>query len=145
MAVHWALISSKIIHALIRAWPRFLWGILGTWGAIGPIVLLLRSGSAGWILTTLLVFLLLFCYAVVLQMYLRSGLTQFRELVSNTGLALCFIIVGGLGNETVGVFESIKVEIAAVYVFTGFFIAELIKPKTPFKALGKMFGELFRK
>ena len=145
MRVHCAPITNKIIDALKRALQRFLWGILGTWCAIGPLVLLLRSGSGGWIQTTVLVLLLIFCYAVVVQIYLRSRLTRFRELVSETGLALCFIIIGELGSEMAGIFAPIKDAMAVAYVFAGFFIAELIKPKTPFKALGKMFSELLRK
>ena len=44
-----------------------------------------------------------------------------------------------------GVFRTIKSELTPFYAFTGFLIAELIKPKDPIKALDKMLNALFRK
>ena len=146
MPVHWSTpIGSKIIFALKRAWPRFLWGVLGTWCAIGPIVLLLRSELASGIVTAVLLLLLLLCCAGVFMIWFRSRWTTLRELISETGRVLCFIIIGELGSEMTGVFKTIKVEMALVYAFTGFFIVELTKPKAPIKALGEMFSALRRK
>ena len=64
-------------------------------------------------------------------------------LVSETGLALCFIIIGEVVGEMIGAFK-IKGEMALIGAFTGFLIAELMKPKDPVKPLDKMFSILFR-
>ena len=65
-------------------------------------------------------------------------------LVSEAGLALCFIIIGEVVGEMIGAFK-IKGEMALIGAFTGFLVAELLKPNDPIKALDKMFGALFRK
>jgi hypothetical protein len=66
------------------------------------------------------------------------GWITLGRFVSETGLALSFIILGQLVSETMGVFMTVKGEMTPVYAFTGFFIAELIKPKDLVKALGEM-------
>lgn len=138
-------VKYKMLLALNRASRRFALGIVGTWCVIGPIVLFLGSLSVNWKLSTILVVSLLLCYGIVLRMCLESGLPRFRELTSETGLALCFIIIGELGSEITGFLTPIKDEMAVVYAFIGFFIAELISPRSFTKALSEKFSSLFRK
>jgi len=66
---------------------------------------------------------------------LRGEWETLKKVILETTLALCFIIVGLLIQEITGIFLAIKDEIAIVYVFVGFFIAELVRPKAPMKAL----------
>ena len=47
---------------------------------------------------------------------------------------MCFMIVGLLIQELTVIFVAIKHDLAIVYVFIGFFIAELVKLKAPLKA-----------
>jgi hypothetical protein len=75
---------------------------------------------------------------------LRWRWITLRGFISETGLALCFIIIGELVGEMLGAFK-IKGEMVLIGAFTGFLIAELIKPKDPIKPLDKMFSGLFRK
>jgi hypothetical protein len=121
---------------------RLLLGMVGTWCAIGPFILI-SAGSAGGVLTAVLFLLLLLCYAIVFMTCFRLRWITLGRFVSETGLALCFIILGQLMSEMIGVFRTIKSEMTPVYAFTGFFIAELIKPKDPIKALGEMLNALF--
>lgn len=137
-------ISSKILFALKSIWPRLLLGLLGAWCAIGPIILLVSNGFDGEIRTAVFFSLLLFCYAIVFMICYRWRWITLTGLVSETGLALCFIIIGEVVGEMIGAFK-IKGEMALIGAFTGFFIAELMKPKNPIKALDKMFSALFRK
>ena len=116
--------------------------MVGTWCAIGPFILI-SAGSAGGVLTAVLCVLLLLCYAIVFMICFRLRWITLGGFVSETGLALCFIILGQLMSEMTGVFRTIKSELTPVYAFTGFFIAELIKPKNPVKALGEMLNALF--
>ena len=116
--------------------------MVGTWCAIGPFILI-SAGSAGGVLTAVLFLLLLLCYAIVFMICFRLRWITLARFVSETGLALCFIILGQLMSEMIGVFRTIKSEMTPVYAFTGFFITELIKPKDPIKALGEMLNALF--
>jgi hypothetical protein len=146
MLAYWSKpIASKILFALKSTWRRSLLGMVGAWCAIGPFIVLLSTGSAGGILTAVLFLLLLFCYAIVFMICFRWRWITLTELVSETGLALCFIIIGELVGEMMGAFATIKGEIALICAFTGFLLAELLKPKNPIKALSEMFSALFRK
>jgi hypothetical protein len=100
--------------------------------------MLIGAGSAGGVLTAVLFLLLLLCYAIVFMICFRLRWITLGRFVSETGLALCFIILGQLMSEMIGVFSTIKSEMTPVYAFTGFFIAELIKPKDPIQALGEI-------
>ena len=137
-------ISNKILFALNSTWPRFLLGLLGSWCVIGPLILLVSSGLAGGIITVVFFFLLLLCYAIVFMICYRWRWITLTGLVSETALALCFIIIGEVVGEMIGAFK-IKGEMALIGAFTGFLIAELMNPKAPIKALDKMFSALFRK
>jgi hypothetical protein len=146
MPAYWSKpIAIKILFALKSTWRRSLRGMVGAWCAIGPFILLLSTGSAGGILTAVLFLLLLLCYAIVFMICFPWRWITLRELVSETGLALCFIIIGELVGEMMGTFATIKGEIALICAFTGFLIAELMKPKDPISALHEMFSALFRK
>jgi hypothetical protein len=138
------VISSKILFALKSTWPRLLLGLLGSWCVIGPLILLVSSGLAGGIITVVFFFLLLLCYAIVFMICYRWRWITLTGLVSETALALCFIIIGEVVGEMIGAFK-IKGEMALIGAFTGFLIAELMNPKAPIKALDKMFGALFSK
>ena len=127
--------KSKVLDSVRLAFPRFLSGILGTWSVIGPFILLTRSGFESWGIALLLLLLLLVCYLFVLVICLCGQWEALKELILETTHALCFIIIGLLIQEITGIFLAIKEEIAIVYVFTGFFIAELVRPKAPMKAL----------
>src|SRR6266566_3430379 len=137
-------ISNKIVFALNSTWPRLLLGLLGAWCVIGPLLLLVSSGLAGGIKTTVFFLLLLLCYAIVFMICYRWKWITLTGLVSETGLTLCFIIIGEVVGEMIGDFK-IKGEMALIGAFTGFLIAELIKPKDPVKALDKMSSTLFHK
>src|SRR5882724_9879342 len=137
-------ISSRILFALNSTWPRLLLGLLGAWCAIGPFILLVSSGLAGGVRTTAFFLLLLLCYAIVFMICYRWRWITLTGLIWETGLALCFIIIGELVGEIIGAFK-IKGEMALIGAFTGFLIAELMKPKDPVKALDKMFSAGFRK
>ena len=145
MPAYWRVsVASKILRALKSTGPRLLLGLLGTWCAIGPFILLVSTGLAGWITTAVFFFLLLLCYALVFMICYRWRWITLRGFISETGLALCFIIIGELVGEMLGAFK-IKGEMVLIGAFTGFLIAELIKPKDPIKPLDKMFSGLFRK
>jgi hypothetical protein len=137
-------ISSKILFALKSTWPRLLLGLLGAWCVIGPFILLVSTGLAGGIRTAVFFLLLLLCYAIVFMICYHWRWITLTELVSETGLTLCFIIIGEVVGEMIGAFK-IKGEMALIGAFTGFFIAELMKPKDPIKALDEMFSALFHK
>ena len=137
-------IGSKILFALKSTWPRLLLGLLGSWCVIGPLILLVSSGLAGGIITVVFFFLLLLCYAIVFMICYRWRWITLTGLVSETALALCFIIIGEVVGEMIGAFK-IKGEMALIGAFTGFLIAELMNPKDSSKALDKMFGALFSK
>ena len=125
--------KTKLFYSLRLAFPRFLLGAVGIGCSVGPIILLIGSGSRG--LMAVLVLLLLLCYAVVFVICLRAKWDTLKRLVSETTLAMCFMIIGLLTNEMTGIFIAIKDKLVIVYAFVGFFIAELIKPKAPIKAL----------
>jgi len=125
--------KTKLLDSLRLAFRRFLLGAVGIGCSVGPIILLIGSGSRG--LTAVLVLLLLLCYAVVFVICLRAKWDTLKRLVSETTLAMCFMIIGLLTNEMTGIFIAIKDKLVIVYAFVGFFIAELIKPKAPIKAL----------
>ena len=57
---------------------------------------------------------------------------------------MCFMIVGLLIQELTVIFVAIKHDLAIAYVLIGFFIAELVKPKAPLKALGALFTSVIR-
>jgi hypothetical protein len=126
---------KKLLDSLRLAVPRFLLGTVGMWCTLGPIMLLHGSGSASQGHTTLLVLLLILCYAVVLIICLRAKWDALKELVSETTLALCFMIIGLLVNEITGIFIAVKHKLVIVYAFVGFLIAEVIKPKVLIKTL----------
>jgi len=107
-------------------------------------MLLVSTGLAGGVRTAVFFLLLLVCYAIVFMVCYRWRWLTLTELVSETALALCFIIIGEVVGEMIGAFK-IKGEMAFIGAFTGFLIAELMKPKASIKALDKMFGALFRK
>ena len=119
-------------------------GLLGAWCVIGPLILLVSSGLAGGIRTAVFFLLLLLCYALVFMICYRWRWITLTGLVSETGLALCFIIIGEVVGEMIGAFK-IKGEMALIGAFTGFLVAELLKPNDPIKALDKMFSAGFRK
>jgi hypothetical protein len=96
--------------------------MVGTWCAIGPFILI-SAGSASGALKAMLFLLVLLCYAVVFLICFRLGWITLGRFVSETGLALSFIILGQLVSETMGVFMTVKGEMTPVYAFTGFFIA----------------------
>ena len=98
---------------------------------------------AGGIRTAVFFLLLLFCYAIVFMICYRWRWITLTGLVSETGLTLFFIIIGEVVGEMIGAFK-IKGEMALIGAFTGFLIAELMKPKDPVKPLDKMFSTLFR-
>src|SRR5438309_11023444 len=129
-------ISSKILFALKSTWPRLLLSLLGAWCVIGPLILLVSSGLAGGIKTTVFFLLLLLCYAIVFMICYHWKWITLTGLIWETGLALCFIIIGEVVGEMIGAFKS-KGEMALIGAFTGFFIAELMKPNDPIKALDK--------
>lgn len=123
--------SSKYIAAAQSAFPRFLLGVMGTWSVIGPIILLTRSGSA-W-LSWLLLFL---GYSAIFAKFLCRDWEALNELISETALALSFVIIGLLLHQMVGIYLAAKPDLAILYIFIGFFIAELTtRPKAPFGLL----------
>jgi len=107
-------------------------------------MLLVSTGLAGGIKTTVFFLLLLLCYALVFMICYRWRWITLTGIVSETGLTLCFIIIGEVVGEMIGDFK-IKGEMALIGAFTGFLIAELMNPKDSSKALDKMFGALFSK
>ncbi|HVO95434.1 MAG TPA: hypothetical protein VMT22_21435, partial [Terriglobales bacterium] len=133
--------KAKIFESLRLAFFRALSGAVGIWCILGPIVLLNASGFISWELATVLGFLLILCYSVVLVICVRAKWDALKELVSETTLAMCFMIVGLLANEITGIFIAIKDKLVIVYAFVGFLIAELIKPT----ALGNLLGGIKRK
>ena len=144
MPANWHTLSAcTIVSALMGALPRALLGLAGTWCTFGPIALLLGSHSVGWILMTVLVFSVVFCYAAVFFACIRFRWATWRELISETGWAMCFIVIGELASEMTGVFIANKVEMAPVYAVIGCFIAELVKPNAPLEVLRKKFREWF--
>jgi len=127
--------KTKLFDSLRLAFSRFVVGAVGIGCILGPIILLNASGLASWELTAVLVVLLLLCYAVVIVICLRAKWDALKELVSETTIAMCFIIIGLLTNEITGIFVAIKHKLVIVYAFVGFLIAELIKPKGHSNAL----------
>ena len=127
----------KALDYARSAFCRFLSGILGTCSIIGSFILLTGPELQSRGIALVLLLLVLLCYLVVLVICLRGEWQALKELVSETMLAMCFIIVGLLIQEITGIFEAIKHDLAIVYVFIGFFIAELVKRKAPLKVLGR--------
>src|SRR5689334_20926714 len=120
MPDHWREpISRKILFALKSTWPRLLLGLLGSWCVIGPFMLLVSTGLAGGVRTAVFFLLLLVCYAIVFMVCYRWRWLTLTELVSETALALCFIIIGEVVGEMIGAFK-IKGEMAFIGAFTGF-------------------------
>ena len=136
--------KSRLVVSARMAFPRFLSGILGTWSVIGPFILLTGSGFESWGIALLLLLLLLLCHLVVLVICIRGEWEALKELVSETTLAMCFMMVGLLIQELTGLFVAIKHDLAIVYVFIGFFIAEIGKPKAPLKALSALLTSVIR-
>jgi len=130
--------KTKLLDSLRLALPRTLWGAVGIWCILGPIILLNASGAASRELTTVLGLLVLLCYGLLLVICLRAKWDALKELVSETALAMCFMIIGLLINEITGIFIAIKHKLMIVYAFAGFFIAELISPKGPSEALDEL-------
>jgi len=127
--------KTKLLDSLRLAFHRFLLGAVGIGCSVGPIILLIGSGGRG--LTAVLVLLLLLCYAVVFFICLRAKWDTLKRLVSETTLAMCFMIIGLLTNEMTGIFIATKDKLVIVYALVGFLIAELIKPKASIRALDK--------
>jgi hypothetical protein len=75
--------------------------MVGTWCAIGPFILI-SAGSASGALKVMLFLLVLLCYAIVFMICFRLGWITLGRFVSETGLALSFIILGQLVSETMG-------------------------------------------
>ena len=136
--------KSRLVDSAKMAFPRFLWGTVGTWSVIGPLILLLGSGMQSWESAIVLVLLLLLCHLVVLVICIRGEWEALKELVSETTLAMCFMICGLLIQELTGIFAALKHDLAIVYVLFGFFVAELVKPKAPMKALSALFTAVIR-
>jgi len=127
---------SRLLFSARLAVRRFLIGALGTWCTIGPIILLINGfASASAAVIAGLLLLLLICYIVAFVIFLHPSGTVRKEFVSETVLAMCFMIVGLLINDMTGLFTPIKHELAVVYPFIGFFIAESLKPSTHLKSL----------
>ena len=132
---------SRHITAVRSVFSRFLVGVTGTWLIVGPIVLLIGSNHGGMALFLWLSLLLL--YSLVLAKCLRRGWETLQELVSETGLALSFIIIGSLLQQIVGISSAVQPDRAIVYMFIGFFVAELTtQPKAPFGLLAKKISAL---
>jgi hypothetical protein len=126
----------QVLCAARSAVPRFLIGSLGTWCTIAPIIFLINGfGSASSAAIAGLLVLLLVCYIVAFVIFLHPSGELWKEFVSETVLAMCFIIVGLLINDLTGFFIAIKHELAVVYPFVGFFIAESVKTSTHLKSL----------
>jgi hypothetical protein len=107
-------------------------------------ILLTGSGYESWGIALLLLLLVFLCYFVVLVICLRRKWESLKKLVSETGLALCFIIIGLVIQEMTGTFLEIKDEIAIVYALIGFLIAELVTPNGPMKALRALLNSVIR-
>jgi uncharacterized protein YoxC len=66
---------------------------------------------------------------------LRAKWDALKELISETALAMGFMIIGLLINEMTGIFIAVKHKLMIVYAFAGFFITELISPNGRSNAL----------
>ena len=126
--------KSKLFDALKLAFSRFLLGALGIWCTLGPILLMNASESASQELKVVLVLLLAPCYAIVLVICLRAKWDTLRELAADTRLALCFMLAGLLLSEMTGIFLAAKHKLVPVYVYVGFLLTELAKPRRFIKA-----------
>ena len=126
--------KSKLFAALKLAFSRFLQGALGIWCTLGPILLMNASESASQELKVVLVLLLAPCYAIVLVICWRAKWDTLRELAADTGLALCFMLAGLLLSEMTGIFLTAKHRLVPVYVYVGFLLTELAKPRRFIKA-----------
>ena len=134
--------KSKLIYSLQVSGRRLLFGLLGTWCSIGPIILLLSSSQPG--LTAILFFLLLICYGITIHLWSSRGSRALKEVITETKWAMCFIIIGLMISELTGLFTRMKLEMSFVYAFIGFFIAEFTKPRAPLKAIGELLASLVR-
>jgi len=76
--------ANKILFALRWAGPRLLLGMVGTWCAIGPFILI-SAGSAGGVLTAVLFLLLLLCYAIVFMICFHLRWITLGGFVSEPG------------------------------------------------------------
>jgi hypothetical protein len=113
--------DTKLIASFKLAGRRFLWGILGTWCGIGPIILLASSGH--WLLKLALLLLLVAGYAYVFHIWSRLGLAPIKQMILEARSAICFMIIGLLLSEITGVFTQLKLELSVLYAFIGFFVA----------------------
>ena len=144
MSANWHILGScRIFSALKGVLPRTFLGLVGTWITLGPIALLFGSQSAPWTLMTVSVLSLVLCYTGVIFACIRFRWPTLRELISETGWAMCFIVIGELASEMTGVFNTHKFKMAPVYAVMGYFIAELVKPNVPLEVLGKKLEEWF--
>ena len=134
--------KSKLIYSLRVSARRLLFGLLGTWCSIGPIILLLSSAQLG--LTAILFFLLLICYAITIYLWSSRGSHALKEVITETKWAMCFIIIGLVISELTGLFTRMKLQMSIVYAFIGFFIVEFTKPRVPLKAIGELLASLVR-
>ena len=124
--------NSQLLVSVRLAFPRFVYGIVGAWSVIGPFILLEGSGTPGiWLF---LLFTLLLSYLLILRIFLLREWEALKELVSETSLAFCFMILGLLLQDMTGMLLSYKQSLAIAYAFLGFLIAELIKSNDPVKA-----------
>ena len=101
---------------------------------LGPILLMNASESASQELKVMLVLLLAPCYAIVLVICLRAKWDALRELASETRLAMCFMLAGLLLSEMTGILLAAKHKLVLVYVYVGFLLTELARPRRFIKA-----------
>jgi hypothetical protein len=113
--------DAKLMTSLRVAAPRFLWGILGTWCCLGPIIILAGSGSSA--LKVALSLSLFVGYGYVFHIWSRQGSAPIRRMIIEARSAMCFMIVGLLLSEITGIFTGLKLELSALYAFIGFFLA----------------------
>ena len=113
--------DAKLMASLRLAAPRFLWGILGTWCCLGPIIILVGSGP--WGLKIALSLFLLAGYSYVFHIWSRQGSGPIRRMIIEARSAMCFMIIGLLLSEITGIFTGLKLELSALYAFIGFFLA----------------------
>jgi hypothetical protein len=114
--------DAKLNASLRSAASRFLWGILGTWCCLGPVIVL--WSSAHWILNLVLALLLFGSYGYVYHICSRQGLAPIRKMIIEARSTICFMIIGLLISEMTGIFTRLKLELSTLYAFIGFFLAE---------------------
>jgi hypothetical protein len=128
--------EPKFIATLRSSAPRFLCGLLGAWCCIGPIILVMGAGQ--WALKLILLVILVVCYGYVFHLWSRRGAAPVKKMMTETKWAICFMIIGLLLSEMTGVFTRLKLEMSALYMFIGFFLAEFIRSSTSMKSAGEM-------